>query len=76
MWQADARAFSRPTFKAREKRPGDEVETDPSFEKFLLQWNLSFGRPQIREHLSGAHHNYFPLNICLEKHYCLEFSIT
>ena len=34
MWPADARAFSRPTFKAMEKRPGDEVETDPSFEKF------------------------------------------
>ena len=25
-WPADARAFSRPTSKAREKRPGDEVE--------------------------------------------------
>ena len=25
MWPADARAFSRPTSKAREKRPGDEV---------------------------------------------------
>ena len=25
-WPADARAFSRPTTKAREKRPGDEVE--------------------------------------------------
>ena len=25
MWPADARAFSRPTFKAREERPGDEV---------------------------------------------------
>ena len=24
-WPADARAFSRPTSKAREKRPGDEV---------------------------------------------------
>ena len=24
-WQADARAFSRTTSKAREKRPGDEV---------------------------------------------------
>ena len=34
MWPADAGAFSRPTFKAMEKRPGDEVETDPSFEKF------------------------------------------
>ena len=26
MWPADARAFSRPTSKAGEKRPGDEVE--------------------------------------------------
>ena len=26
-WPADARAFSRPTSKAREKRPGDEVGT-------------------------------------------------
>ena len=26
MWPADARAFSGPTSKAREKRPGDEVE--------------------------------------------------
>ena len=34
MWPADARAFSRPTFKAMEKRPGDKVESDPSFEKF------------------------------------------
>ena len=34
MWPTDARAFSRPTFKAMEKRPGDEAETDPSFEKF------------------------------------------
>ena len=25
MWPADSRAFSRPTSKAREKRPGDEV---------------------------------------------------
>ena len=32
MRPADARAFSRPTFNASEKRPGDEVETDPSFE--------------------------------------------
>ena len=52
------------------------VKTDPSFEKFQLQWDLSFGRPLFKEHLSGAHHNYFMLNICLEKHYCLEFSIT
>ena len=26
-WPVDARAFSRPTSKPREKRPGDEVET-------------------------------------------------
>ena len=26
MWPADARAFSRLTSKAREKRPGDEVD--------------------------------------------------
>ena len=28
MWPADARAFSRPTFKAREKRPGDGVNNN------------------------------------------------
>ena len=28
-WPADARVFSRPTSKAREKRPGDEVDPQP-----------------------------------------------
>ena len=32
MWPADARAFSRPTFKAREKRHGDEVEFSHNLE--------------------------------------------
>ena len=29
-WPANARAFSRPTSKAREKRPVDEVGQEPS----------------------------------------------
>ena len=29
-WPVDARVFSRPTSKAREKRPGDEAATTPS----------------------------------------------
>ena len=32
MWPADARAFSRPTSKAGEKRPGDEVEFSNNLE--------------------------------------------
>ena len=32
MWPADDGAFSRPTFKAREKRPGDEVEVSHNLE--------------------------------------------
>ena len=46
-WPADARAFSRPTSKAREKRPGDEVELifarvneiEATYEVFLLNVN-------------------------------------
>ena len=33
MWPADARAFSRPTSKAREKRPGDQVEFSHNLER-------------------------------------------
>ena len=37
MWPADARAFSRPAPKAREKRPGDEVVFLKVFVFFLLE---------------------------------------
>ena len=32
MWPADARAFSRPTSKARKKRPGHEAEFSHNLE--------------------------------------------
>ena len=37
VWPADASAFSRPTSKAREKRPGDEVGREAqNFEVILI----------------------------------------
>ena len=38
MWPNDARAFSRPTSKAREKRPGDKVKAAKHVQTTVLHF--------------------------------------